>query len=68
MRTDYVVNGYGVEIFFPSAVQHMDDDIREDLHFSLAPCSDQVFFDAYCAKHFEVFGEEWFLAGPNPVW
>ena len=32
-----IKNQYGVEIDFDAAVALMDDDIREDLHFRLAP-------------------------------
>jgi hypothetical protein len=27
---------------------YMDNDIRESLHFNLAPCSNEDFFKAYC--------------------
>lgn len=34
---------------------YMDDDIREDLHGDLAPCSPELFLREYCArdKNFE---------------
>jgi hypothetical protein len=35
----------------------MDDEIREELHHKLAPCTNQVFFDAYVSAHSEKFGE-----------
>ena len=41
-----VVNQYGNEIDYDAAVQFMEDDLREELHRKLAPCTDQEFFDA----------------------
>jgi hypothetical protein len=35
----------------------MDNEIREELHSKLAPCANQVFFDAYVSAHSEKFGE-----------
>ena len=46
----------------------MDDDIREELHQELAPCSEQEFFDAYCERHREVFGEDFVCDTPCPCW
>ena len=36
----------------------MDDEIREDLHRELAPCSDLEFLEAYMQRHFEKYGED----------
>lgn len=63
-----VVNQYGKSLNFDAAVNLMDDDIREQLHDELAPCTDQAFFDAYCVAHAEKFGENWVLDDPNPTW
>jgi len=49
---------HGHTVDFDAAVQLMDDDIREELHSALAPCTDQEFMDAYAAEHEERFGEE----------
>jgi len=47
------------EIDFDVAVNLMDDEIREELHSQLAPCTDQDFMDAYVKAHAEKFdGEE----------
>ena len=47
------------EIDFDAAVNLMDDEIREDLHNKMAPCSDQEFMDAYMIAHFDKYdGEE----------
>lgn len=29
---------------------YMDDDIREELHFKLAPCSNRTFLEEYCER------------------
>jgi len=63
-----VINQYGKTLNFAAAVNLMDDDIREQLHNELAPCTDQVFFDAYVNAHAVKFGENWVLDDPNPVW
>lgn len=63
-----VINKNGTEIFFESAVQFMDDEIRENLHRELAPCTEQEFFSAYEAAHEAKYGEEWFLSQPNPCY
>jgi hypothetical protein len=43
---------------YDAAVELMDDDIREDLHRELAPCTDLEFLEAYIERHKEKFGEE----------
>ncbi len=63
-----VVNPYGRITDYDAAVNLMDDEIREELHMEIAPCTDQEFFDAYCEAHESKFGEEWELAKENPVW
>lgn len=62
-----VKNDYGVEVDYNSAVAMMDNEIREDLHYKIAPCSNQAFFDAYCAAHKKKFGEVFEFAKKNPV-
>lgn len=32
---------------------YMNDDIREELHFKLAPCSHRTFLKAYCKRDSE---------------
>lgn len=44
--------------YFEIAVQLMDDEIREELHSELAPCTDEEFLRAYEARHLEKYGEE----------
>ena len=61
-----VKNQYGVEISFDAAVALMDDDIREEVHADIAPCSEQEFFDAYCKAHYDRFGEDFEPAKENP--
>ena len=40
------------------AVNLMDDEIREELHRELAPCTELEFLEAYMKRHEEKFGEE----------
>lgn len=43
---------------FEEAVYLMDDEIREEVHRKMAPCSEQEFMDAYAKAHHEKYGEE----------
>lgn len=43
---------------FEEAVNLMDDEIREEVHRKMAPCSEQEFMDAYAKAHHEKYGEE----------
>lgn len=67
MSDKIVKNSFGVKIWFDSAVALMDDDLRERLHYEMAPCTEQEFFDAYAILHEQEFGEEWEYAKINPV-
>ena len=53
-----VVDWDGREIDFDAAVALMDDDIREELHAELSPCTEQRFFNAYLEQHYADYGEE----------
>lgn len=48
-------------IDFDDFVRFMDDDIREELHVSMAPCTKQEFFDAYLSEYEKRHGEELFV-------
>ena len=45
MKMKKVINEYGTKIWYDVAVNLMDDEIREELHETFAPCTDQKFFD-----------------------
>lgn len=63
-----VINKYGVKVDYHIAVDFMEDDeLREQLHMELAPCSNQEFFDAYAKAYEEKYGEGWILSEPNPT-
>lgn len=62
-----VVNEWGIEFDYELAVNLMDDDLREELNFQIAPCTEQEFFTAYVQSHTDKFGEEWELAKQNPA-
>ena len=53
-----VADEYGNEIRFSAAVALMDDEIREEVHADLAPCTEQEFFTEYCKRHFAKYGED----------
>ena len=53
-----VFDARGYEVDYNSAVALMDDDVREEIHMKLAPCTEQEFFESYSARHLEKFGEE----------
>ena len=52
------VNLNGKTIDFDAAVNLMDDEIREDLHNKMAPCTDQEFIDAYAKAHADKYDGE----------
>lgn len=68
IASNLVINPYGLEIDWDVAGSLMDDDIREEVHAELAPCTPQAFFDRYCKRHEERYGEPWELAKPNPCY
>ena len=51
-----LVNGQPVD--FIGAFALMDNKLRAQLQTELAPCSTQVFMDAYAAAHRAKFGQE----------
>lgn len=63
-----VINMNGTEINYEVAVELMDDELREELHMDLSPCTDQEFFTAYEKAHAEKYGEEWELSKENPCY
>lgn len=46
---------------YKDAEFYMDDEIREELHAEMVPCTEQEFFDAYCERHAEKFDGEDFV-------
>ena len=44
--------------YFEAAVNLMDDEIREQLHAELSPCTEEEFLRAYEQAHLEKYGEE----------
>lgn len=58
IRDSKVVDSDGNEYDWDTVVSCMNDDIREQIHREIAPCSNQEFFDAYVKAHREKFGEE----------
>ncbi|WP_300882526.1 hypothetical protein [uncultured Desulfovibrio sp.] len=52
-----MLNAHGTEINFTAATALMDKELREEIQCRLGPCSDEDFFFAYAAAHYETFGE-----------
>ncbi len=58
MKNDKIVKLDGMDISYRAAEMLMDDDIREELHREMAPCSEEEFLVAYCKAHEAKFGEK----------
>lgn len=41
---------------YSASVNLMDDEIREEIHRELAPCSDEEFLEAYMEAHERKYG------------
>lgn len=61
-----IANSWGKEWDFQAVVNLMDDELREELHSEIAPCSDQKFYIEYCKRHEEKFGERFVFEEENP--
>ena len=46
---------------YQAAVMLMDDDIREEVHRDIAPCSDLEFLEEYMKRHEEKYGIEFIV-------
>jgi hypothetical protein len=46
------------DYYFDAAVQLMDDELREQIHADLAPCTNAEFLREYERRHLEKYGEE----------
>ena len=57
---DWVEDEDGHLVNYEVAVAMMDDDLREQLHREMAPCSNQEFYDAYVKAHAAKFNGEKF--------
>ena len=56
----YVQDEDGRTVNYAAAVELMDDDLREQLHAEMAPCTNQEFYDAYVKAHAEKYNGEKF--------
>lgn len=43
---------------YETAVMMMDDEIRESIHFETPELAPQAFYDEYCQRHYDKFGED----------
>ena len=58
--SQYVEDEDGRTVDYAAAVELMDDDLREQLHREMAPCSNQAFYAAYVKAHAEKYNGEKF--------
>ena len=42
---------------YDAAVNLMDDEIREEIHAELAPCTEEEFLEEYIKRHEEKYNE-----------
>ena len=62
-----VENEKGQMVDFDAAVMGMDDELREEIHMDMAPCTAQAFFEEYARRHEERFGED-FIPWVGGAW
>ena len=43
---------------YDAAVQLMDDELREEIHADLAPCTEEEFLEEYLKRHLAKYGVE----------
>ncbi|WP_278558883.1 hypothetical protein [Acidaminococcus intestini] len=60
LADQYVEDSDGHMIYYDAAVEMMDDDLREELHREMAPCTNQEFYDAYVKAHAAKYNGEKF--------
>lgn len=48
---EIISNGY-----YDAAVELMDDEIREEVHADIAPCTDEEFLVEYMKRHKDKYG------------
>ena len=58
--SQYVQDEDGRTVNYAAAVELMDDELREQLHREMAPCTNQEFYDAYVKAHAEKYNGEKF--------
>jgi hypothetical protein len=51
-----MLNGY--EVSFDACVNMMDDELREEIHEEMSPCTEQEFLDEYVKRFAEKYNEE----------
>lgn len=54
----YVELPNGRKYALEDIADYLDEELREQVHIELAPCSDQKFIDYYCKLHREKYGED----------
>jgi hypothetical protein len=65
--TAKVINQHGEAIDFAAACNLMDSAIAADMDYGDG-LTEQEFYNAYCLRHLQKYGDEFELDKPNPVW
>lgn len=60
LANQYVQDEDGRMVDYDAAVEMMDDDLREELHRGMAPCTNQEFYAAYVKAHAAKYNGEKF--------
>lgn len=63
---EFIENAYGQKFDWDTVVNLMDDEIREQVHDEIAPCTPQEFYNRYCALHLEKYGDCFGFEYSNP--
>jgi len=58
---DYMKIFEKADLYYQACVNMMDDDLREDLHSELAPCTEDEFLETYCDRHLAKFNEIFYV-------
>lgn len=56
-----LVTVHGEDVLMRTAVNYMDDELREEIHAEMAPCTAQAFCDEYARRHMAKYGQEWII-------
>ena len=62
-----ITNAHGIQLDYATAVNLMDDDIREAIVAEGIEDA-QAFFELYAIAHRICFGEDWELNKENPIY
>lgn len=56
-----LVTVHGEDALMRTAVNYMDDELREGIHAEMVLCMAQAFCDEYARRHKAKYGQEWII-------